>query len=84
MNFKDGSRNGGWGCLAVVGVLLLIAIACGFAMVLGALGIGAANAWFLDGQFSDAWHAAWAKPLVLLGWTVLFYGIIGALIRSSD
>lgn len=81
MNFKDGSKTGGWGCL---GVIVVMVIFTGLAMLIGALGIGSANSWFFDGNFSDGWSAAWAKPWVLLAWTVLFYGIVAGAVFGRD
>lgn len=69
------------GCLYSV---FVVAVVVGATMAFSALGIGAANAWFLSGNFSDGWSLAWAKPLVLIGWTILFLGGIGGFARSSN
>lgn len=81
MYFKDGSRDGGWGCAFVIPAFV---IAIALAMTWSALAIGAANAWVLNAQFSDGWHAAWGKPWVLLGWSLLFMGTLAGTRRSSD
>lgn len=65
---------GAGGCLFVI---IVIAICVAIGMAFGALAIGAANAWFLSGNFDDGWHLAWAKPWVLLGWIILFLGGTG-------
>lgn len=62
------------GCLVSLIVLGMV-IAIG--MVFSALAIGAANAWFLSGNFSDGWSLAWQKPFVLFGWGFLFMGGVG-------
>lgn len=69
------------GCTAggCVFTIVAVAVAVAIAMLGGALGVAAAKSWFFAGNFSDGWSEAWARPLVLLGWTVLFYGIVGSL-----
>lgn len=63
------------GCIAVIiGFVIIVLVA----LVFGALAIGAANAWFLSGNFSDGWSLAWQKPFVLFGWSCLFIGSLGA------
>ena len=60
------------GLAAVVFVAVVLVVGVLLLMVFGALGIGAANAWFLDAPFAEGWNAAWDKPLVLFGWSLLF------------
>ena len=76
------SSSTGIGCGGAILVLVVLAIVGLIDMVLGAVGIGAANAWFFAGNFSDGWSAAWAKPWVLLGWTVLFYGVVAGIVSG--
>lgn len=74
MSSKSGATIGG--CL--IG-LIVVAVACALAMVLGALTVGTTNAWFMAGDFSAGWSNAWASPLKLLGFSVLFYGILAGI-----
>jgi hypothetical protein len=63
-----------FGCLAVILFLVVAVLLC---MAWGALGFGAGVSWLLGGNFVDGWHAAWSKPWILLGWSLLFIGSIG-------
>lgn len=56
--------------LAVVGFFLLFLLWTGVA-------IGSANAWILQGTFSDGWSAVWDRWLIAIGWTTLFTSIFG-------
>ena len=69
--------------MTVLVALILIALGIGLVMVLGGLTVGTANAWFLSGNFVDGWDAAWDKPWVLLGFSILFFGILAGAFRND-
>lgn len=60
--------------LGAAAVLVVIAIVVGLIMLFGAVAVGAANSWIMQGNFSDGWSAAWDRKLPLLGWSILFLG----------
>lgn len=45
------------------------------------LAIGTANAWILEGTFSDGWSAVWDRWVPALGWSVIF--LVGASLLSG-
>ena len=70
--------------MEIIIVLFIIAVVLGLFMLLGALTVATANAWFLHGNFVDGWVAAWDKPWVLLGFGVLFFGVLAGILRSDS
>ena len=62
-----------------IGEIVSILIAAVILVILTGLAVGAANAWILQGTFWDGWHAALDRPLIALGWAILFGGGAGAL-----
>jgi hypothetical protein len=57
--------------VAVAGIIALFVV---MALLGTALALGAANAWLLGGDFAAGWAAVWAKPVVAIGWSLLFGG----------
>lgn len=64
-------------------IIIAIVIFVILAMLLGALLVGTASAWFLNLPFSYGWHMAWEKPWVLLGFAIITI-VLAGMLRSSD
>lgn len=56
------------GCIVMV---LFAALCVAILVVLAALAVGAANAWIMEGNFTDGWHKAWERWPITLGWSLI-------------
>lgn len=63
------------GVISLVAMIAFIVLVWSVVVLtVSGLSIGAANAWVLQGTFSAGWHAVWDRPLVAIGWSLLFGG----------
>lgn len=72
---KEGERPmiaGLFKIAAVVVVLFLLGLVL---LCWIGLAVGSANAWILQGTFSDGWHAVWDRWVQSLGWSLIFLAV---------
>lgn len=69
-----------FGLVATVVVLVVIGF---LTLCWVGLAIGSANAWILEGTFSDGWDAVWDRWLPAVGWALIFVAGISVVSGSK-